>query len=239
MSGGSESNSDESVVLQERERIVAALTDRVVRRLFEVGMGLSGIADAIDDPSHSQELLRHIDVLDSLIADIRGAVFEYLPDAGQDPSGGLQARILWVIDYQLSGSSGYVNTRFTGDLNELIEDQLADEIVDIIREVLTTRSRTDGHAVDIDVALVDGSIKVKISGQGLHIGASADRLLAGIQGRAAARGATVHFAATDTGATQLTWQAWSEALPGRSTSEDRSSEAADDQSASDGLSSTG
>jgi signal transduction histidine kinase len=239
MSGDIPSDSSESAVNQERERIAAALTDRVVRRLFEVGIGLIGLASAIDHPRHSDELRRHVDVLDAVIVDIRSTLFADLSEPNQRLPTGLQARILQVVDDHIAQSSGHVSTRFAGDLSTLIEDQLADDIVEIIRETLANRPQTDAHAVDIDIALVDGSVKVKISGQGLHTGTSADRVLAGIRERTRSQDVAVHYAATDGGAAQLTWHARPASSTAAAAPDARASEADDRDSAEDGLSSAG
>lgn len=71
---------DESVH-HDRERIAAQLSDRVVRRLFTVVLGLQGAAGAVDDERERDTLLRLVREVDGAITQIRSIAFD-LDDHG-------------------------------------------------------------------------------------------------------------------------------------------------------------
>lgn len=63
-------------VHHDRERIAAQLSDRVVRKLFTVVLGLQGAAGAVDDERERATLLRLVRELDGAIVQIRSIAFD-------------------------------------------------------------------------------------------------------------------------------------------------------------------
>lgn len=63
-------------VLADRERIATALHDRLIRRLFGIGIGLESLRGRISDPELQQRLDEAVDELDASIRELRAVIFE-------------------------------------------------------------------------------------------------------------------------------------------------------------------
>lgn len=71
-------------VVHDRERIADQLSERVVRKLFTVVLGLHGVAGAATDEREHAALVRLIGELDGAIAQIRSIAFD-LEDRSAPP----------------------------------------------------------------------------------------------------------------------------------------------------------
>lgn len=63
-------------VLDDRDRIARDLHDRVIQRIFAVGMTLQGVARMPDSTQMTDRIEKAVDELDTTITDIRSAIFE-------------------------------------------------------------------------------------------------------------------------------------------------------------------
>jgi signal transduction histidine kinase len=66
-------------VLEERERIAKELHDGVIQSLFAVGMGLQGVAAAVDNETIARRLADAVDDIDRAIRDLRNYIFGLRP----------------------------------------------------------------------------------------------------------------------------------------------------------------
>ena len=82
-------------VLDDRDRIARDLHDRVIQRIYAVGMSLAGAARLDDLPLVHDRVERAVDDLDSTITEIRTAIFE-LGDTSLP--GGLRHAVVHLAD---------------------------------------------------------------------------------------------------------------------------------------------
>ncbi len=68
---------------EDRDRVAEELNERVVGRLFRVGLGLSGLASVLADASQRTAVLGYVEELDTAIGQIRSVIFE-LDDPNRD-----------------------------------------------------------------------------------------------------------------------------------------------------------
>lgn len=64
------------LVLQERDRIASELTDRLVHRMFAVGLTLQRASQHIEDPEVHAMVTTAVSDLDQAISEIRKIVFD-------------------------------------------------------------------------------------------------------------------------------------------------------------------
>lgn len=67
------------VLMQERDRIASQLTDRLVRRMYAVGLTLQRASQHADDPDVRDMLATAVTDLDQAICEVRKIVFD-VPD---------------------------------------------------------------------------------------------------------------------------------------------------------------
>ncbi len=84
---------EELAVISDRERIARDLHDVVIQRLFATGLQLQGVASLVGDPAIGDRLERAVDDLDLTIKAIRGTIFELQ----HRPSDSLRAEIRSLV----------------------------------------------------------------------------------------------------------------------------------------------
>lgn len=175
-------------VLAERERIARDLHDLVIQRLFATGMSLQSIGS---DPSTPADVLSKIapiiDNLDATVQQIRTTIFalqEALPI--QD----IRTQVLSEIA-SLSTIAGFkISYSFQGPVDTVIGDELAGQVIPVIRELITNAIR-HAEASAIDLVLLANQtyceIRVVDNGKGYIEGERKSGLL-NLERRALARG---------------------------------------------------
>ena len=196
-------------VLDDRDRIARDLHDRVIQRIYAVGMSLAGAGRLDDLPLVHERVERAVDDLDSTITDIRTAIFELgdtsLPD-------GLRRAVAHLAD-ELTPTLGMrPKVRFVGPVDNVVPPQVADHILAVVREALTNAAK---HAqashfvveisVDEDIVLVE----VIDNGSGLEVGkaGSAGHGLTNLRNRSEKLGGHFEILSVEGGGTRLSWSA--------------------------------
>jgi signal transduction histidine kinase len=155
--------------LEDRSRIARDLHDHVIQRLFASGLELQAAARATsDDTAHA--LIEHqIDTLDTAIAEIRTAIYALTP-----PRHGARASLRHrVIDLLAETQSMFTRTprlTFLGRVDLLVDDELADDVLAVVREALSNVAR---HAaatlISVSISVHDGQIVAEITDDGVGI----------------------------------------------------------------------
>jgi len=78
-------------LLEDRQRVAVDLQYTVIRRLFALGLSLEGLASRTARPAVRQALSAKVDELDTIIADVRAAVFA-LDRPGQSTEGASRSK---------------------------------------------------------------------------------------------------------------------------------------------------
>jgi signal transduction histidine kinase len=176
-------------VIEERSRIARDLHDHVIQRLFATGLGLQALA-AID-PAHAPALDDRVTEIDAAIADIRTAIFAL---RGRAPGAVLaRHRLLDVIGELSPILASTPRITFTGPVDLIVRESLADDVVAVVRESLANVARhANAQTTAIAVVITDSEVAVSVEddGDGVdpdHVGRGGTRNLAE---RAAGRGGT-------------------------------------------------
>jgi signal transduction histidine kinase len=196
-------------VLRDRERIARDLHDKVIQRLFAVGMRLQATARHADSPTTGDRLVEAVDELDGIISEIRGTIFELAIRPADRPS--LSASVLALVDEVVRPAGVDPGVRLDHSLDARIGPALGDDVLAVLREALTNVVRHAGAgSVEIDVAIDDDlTLRVVDDGSGVDDERRRARLGHGLRNldvRARARGGTFAVRPGDGGGTAVEWR---------------------------------
>jgi len=192
----------------DRGRIARDLHDHVIQRLFAAGLDLQATARGEVDDGVRALLERHVDTLDSAIAEIRTAIFALSPPR-RDGRTALRQRVVALLGELSAAFETSPGLVFAGPLDLTVPRGLADDVVAVVREGLSNVAR---HAEAVHVA-----VSVSVLGRGLEItvtddgvGLPADRVesgLANLSARAENWQGALEAQCRDGGGTVIRWSA--------------------------------
>jgi signal transduction histidine kinase len=184
-----------AAVLQDRDRIARDLHDHVIQQVFAAGLQLEGIG-VTADPGTAERLDRVVERLDGAIAQIRTSIYSLRDHLG--PQGlGVRAAVLDLVAElapTLASTAGSdPQVRFSGPVDTVVDGDLAQDLVAVVRESLTNVARHAGTTTSVEVGLSATSalLEVRVADDGCGPGGGTRRSgLANLRSRAAARGGT-------------------------------------------------
>jgi signal transduction histidine kinase len=140
----------EMAVVEDRERIARDLHDTVIQRLFAAGLTLQGTARMVAQPEVAQRIEQVVDDLDVTIRHIRTAIFGL--EVARLHGKSLREDILLVVA-EASRVLGFApQVRFDGPIDSLVPDDVAEQVVAVLREALSNVAR-HASARSVEVAL--------------------------------------------------------------------------------------
>ena len=156
----------ELATLEDRERIARDLHDTVIQRLFAVGLSLQATQRLVDDPIVSSRLRTAVDDLDTTVRDIRAAIFELQVAHRSGPSVRQQLLDLAAQSATALGFDPVI--RFDGPIDAAVEPSLADELLAVLREVLTNVARhAQATRAEIGVDVHDQRLSLVVTDDGI------------------------------------------------------------------------
>lgn len=193
-------------VLEDRSRIARDLHDQVIQRLFAAGLGLQAIAGTVAEPDLRNRILDQVTALDAAISEIRTAVFALSAQLHPDrPS--VRHRILDLLAELGPLFENPPRITFSGPIDLLTPDALADDLVVVLREGLTNVLRhAEASESTVSVGVAGDTITVEISDDGVGpLGAERSSGLANLEARARNWQGALALTAIDTGGSLLRW----------------------------------
>ena len=179
------------VLLEDRDRIARDLHDHVIQRLFGAGLSVEGVASGMPATPAAARLAEVVADIDDTIRQIRTSIFQ-LRGPLAVRTGELRARILGVAA-ELGPSLGFdAHMGFVGPVDAAIPDELADDVVAVVREGLTNVARhANATQASVEVCASGTEMSIDVTDDGVGVG-SADRAggLANLDRRAALLGGT-------------------------------------------------
>jgi signal transduction histidine kinase len=193
-------------LVEERTRIARDLHDHVIQRLFGAGLALQS-AGALADPAVAARIGEQIEAIDAAIAEIRTVVFTLQSRPHADRPG-LRHRVLDVAAEASAALGWSPRLSFAGAVDLFVDDDLADDVVAVVREGLSNVARHARAAgADVRVELGGGQLHVAIEDDGVGSPAQVDRSsgTANLAARATARGGTFTLVPAEPTGTRLEW----------------------------------
>lgn len=193
-------------LVEERTRIARDLHDHVIQRLFGAGLALQS-ASGLADPVLAARITEQVDAIDAAISEIRTAVFalQSRPAAART---GLRHRVLDVAAEAGPALGWSPRLGFVGAVDLYVGDDLADDVVAVVREALANVVR-HAHAArgDVRIELGGGRLVVTVEDDGVGLPEILERSsgTGNLAERAAARGGTFALGAASPRGTRLEW----------------------------------
>lgn len=196
-------------VLEDRGRIARDLHDHVIQRLFGAGLSLQVLADSVADPVVAARVTQQVDSLDAAIDEIRSAIFTLTarPQSETQVPQLLRRRIADVLGELADSFAECPRVVFGGAVDLVLDRELADDVVAVVREGLTNVARhAEATVTSVNVAVSDGRVVVTIEDDGHGIRAtSRSSGTANLHHRAAARRGTFSLGNGIGGGAVLLW----------------------------------
>ena len=195
---------EEAAVISDRERIARDLHDVVIQRLFATGLQIQGIASLAGASEIGSRLDKAVDDLDLTIKAIRGTIFELQ----HRQSDSLRAEIRGLVrEYvPVLGFAPAVLT--TGPLDTAVPEDIREQLLPVLREAVSNVAR---HALadeaHVEVSVSGHELRLSVSDDG--IGLVEDRTESGLRNvrrRAAGLGGSVELTRNEPRGTTLVWR---------------------------------
>jgi signal transduction histidine kinase len=211
-----------TAIYEDRDRMARDLHDNVIQRLFAAGLSLQGMAGAAGSPAMADRLQAVITELDDTIRQVRSTIYE-LGSAPIDQ--GVRSSILALMQ-DLAPVVGFrVPVTFDGAVDAVVEQELADHLLAVVREALTNIARhAQATEARVSVAVKDGQCRVQVTdnGRGMDAGSVSEGGLglANLRRRAEKLNGRFVTETPESGGTSLIWQVPLTRAPGTPTSTD-------------------
>jgi signal transduction histidine kinase len=194
-------------VLDDRDRIARDLHDRVIQRIFAVGMTLQGLARLPDHTQLTRRIDKAVDELDATITEIRSAIFE-LGDTTMPR--GLRHAVVSLSEELAPSLGARPRVAFHGSVDTLIPSRTADHLVAVLREGLTNAGKYAGATSYEVIVRVDHDICLEVIDDGSGFDPDALRPgglgLVNLRNRAEKLNGTFDVFSRPCGGTRLVWR---------------------------------
>ena len=198
----------ELTVLADRDRIAHDLNDRVIQRVFAVGMDLQGVIACLHSPQLAGRVTQSVDELHAVINDIRRTIF----NLQQPPArrGSFSERIQDAVARLTDDGviTGVITVCMAGPMNT-VSDQLAEHAEAVVVEALSNAVQQSGAvAITLEVSVTD-ELLIEITDDGRGIPSDNERHsgLADIAQRAEDLGGHCTITSPQNGGTHVCWSA--------------------------------
>ena len=191
-------------LLSDRDRIARDLHDHVIQRLFAVGLSLQATVAGTDRPEVADKLNEAVDNLQSVIQEIRTAIFDL--HGGDSGTTRLRQRLTDAVE-AFAGSRPRASIQFFGPLS-VVSPALADHAEAVVREGVSNAVRHSGAATVTVTVRVENDFRIEVIDDGIGI---PDEVTASglnnLRARAAQTGGEFTAGAAPGGGTMLRWLA--------------------------------
>ena len=195
---------EEAAVISDRERIARDLHDVVIQRLFATGLQIQGIASLAGASEIGSRLDRAVDDLDLTIKAIRGTIFELQhrqSDSLRAEIRGLVREYVPVLGFApVVLTSGPVDTAVPVDIREQLLPVLREAVSNVARHALADEAH-------VEVSVSEHELCLSVTDDG--IGLAEDRTESGLRNvrrRAAGLGGSVELTGNQPRGTTLVWR---------------------------------
>lgn len=189
-----------------RDRIARDLQDRVIGRIFRVGMTLQSVASRVGQPEVTAPIEAVIRELDISIKEIRGAIFGLHSHVPPQDTPGLRGRIVDLVGTMVEVLGFTPGIAFSGPVEEAASEDITAHLIAVVREALSNIAR-HAHASAAELSLrADDDLVLVVSDNGAELGEVTRRSgLRNMRQRAEALGGTFSVANRRGGGTQVEW----------------------------------
>jgi signal transduction histidine kinase len=192
------------LLLEDRTRIARDLHDHVIQQLFGAGLELQSVQAELGGGRIASRIDSTVGILDEAIAQIRTIIFALSHRAGTGT--GLRHRLIDMADRLSAGLACPATFAFSGPVDMVVTNDLAEDVIAFIGEGLTNIAR-HAHATTASVSVTAAvhRLTVIVEDDGVGIGTTTRRSgLRNVAERAERHQGTLSVDSGETG-TRLTW----------------------------------
>jgi signal transduction histidine kinase len=196
-------------VFEDRDRIAGDMQNLVIRRLFDIGLGLESLSRLVQ-PEVRRRIAGLVDDLDSTIRDLRHSIFslqDHLNPDRESP-GSLDETLLRTIGQAADALGFEPRVGLSGSLDAVVPEQIRPDLLATLREALANVARhAKATAVSVQLRVAEGELTLDVLDDGVGIPTDRDRNsgLANLLRRAQRWGGTLSVEPGAGGGTRLTW----------------------------------
>jgi len=157
-------------IYQDRDRIARDLHDLVIQRLFATGMSLQGATRLPGVPDDvTERVTRAVDELDETIKEIRHTIFAlYEPVEG--PSSTFRGRVMREAAQSAASLGFQPSVRFIGPVDNGVSNQTSENLVAVLREILTNAAKhAEASKVEVVISLEDSDVLLAATDDGIGL----------------------------------------------------------------------
>jgi len=195
----------ELTLREEHERVATDLHDLTIQRVFALGLALTSLSRR--QPDLAPQLTPLIEETDRITREIRTVVFDLRPVPESEDT--LRGRVVELTE-QSARALGFIPVlEFAGPVDGLGSEQVADDLVGVLREALSNVVRHAGAthvAVRLSAAASTLVLTVRDDGRGLATDAPRRHGLSHLVDRASRHGGTADVRSGPDGGTVLEWR---------------------------------
>jgi signal transduction histidine kinase len=193
-------------VLDDRNRIARDLHDRVIQRIFAIGMTLQGATRLKELDPVLERVNKAVDDLDATITEIRTAIFEL----DSDTRRGLRHGVLELAGELAPILGSRPEVTFFGPVDSGVPQEVADHLLAVLREALTNAGK-HAQASHFSVILtVADEVTLEVVDNGVGIPAGSGRNtglgLVNLRSRAETLAGTLEIQGAEGGGTRVVWR---------------------------------
>jgi signal transduction histidine kinase len=191
-------------LLEDRGRIARDLHDHVIQQLFATGLDLQSVAGATT-PELADRIAASVLDIDTSISHIRTVVFALSAPSAQR-NATVRHAIIDLANEVAPRLSRTPNVSFSGPVDLVITDRLADDVVAVVREALMNIVKhAAAETSSVELAVTDDEVQLRITDDGTGAQGTTRRSgVANLEERALRRGGSLSFTSDGSG-TRLTW----------------------------------
>lgn len=194
----------ELAVISDRERIARDLHDIVIQRLFATGLQLQGIAAMVNHPAVEERLDGAVADLDATIKAIRGTIFELQERRGQSVRADIRSLVKEYVP--VLGFTPAVRT--SGPIDTVVSVELCGQLLAVLREAVSNIAR---HALadsaQVDVVALDDRLELRVTDDGIGMPTRVrESGLRNARRRAVDLGGTLEVSRVGASGTALVWR---------------------------------
>jgi len=196
-------------VFEDRDRIAGDMQSLVIRRLFNIGLGLESLSRLVQ-PDLRRRVAGMVEDLDATIRDLRHSIFslqEHL-NAERESPGSLDETLLRTIGQAADALGFEPRVGLSGSLDAVVPERIRPDLLATLREALANVARhAQATAVSVQLRVAEGELTLDVLDDGVGIPADRDRSsgLANLRRRAGRWGGNLTVEPGGGGGTRLTW----------------------------------
>jgi signal transduction histidine kinase len=197
------SDREELLLVTDRDRIARDLHDLVIQRLFATGLQLQGAIRYVISPEVKERLETAVADLDVTIRDIRSTIFELQHSHEQS----LRADVRGVVKEYIPVLGFTPLVRTDGPVDTAVPRPVAEHLLAVLRESLSNVARhAEAQAAVVEVIVADGRLTMRVTDNGK--GLPEERHESGLRNvrrRATEQGGSVHMLPEEPHGTRVEW----------------------------------